>query len=374
MPLGSSPGRRAATASSQETRPPCSRNQANPSREGSGAIEHAGPAPRSTTRVRPRHSCPFPPRFPERTGFLSSPHRTLHLLALLALCACGGRDPQAEASASPIAVVDDAGDTLRLASPAQRIVSLAPNATETLVAIGARGQLVGRSDYDTELGVDDVPSVGGALDPSLERLVALRPDLVIAWHSSGANPTRDRLREMGIPFLAVRTTDTADVFRTIGVLGRVTGREAAADSVAADVRSQLAAVRASVAGLPQRSAFFVVGDEPLMTAGPGTFTVELIELAGGRTAFPDATGQPQYVSMEELVRRQPDVVLLPVYGGDGPTRVAELSKRPGWRELNAFRAGTVRALPGNQVNRMGPGIGETARLFRDALHPEAAGR
>lgn len=298
--------------------------------------------------------------------------RAAALAALLALCACGDRAAESSAPASPpIAVVDDAGDTLRLASPAKRIVSLAPNATETLVAIGALPQLVGRSDYDTGLGVDSVASVGGALDPSLERLVALRPDLVIGWHSSGANPVRDRLREMGIPFLAVRTTDTTDVFRTIGVLGQVTGRPQSADSVSAAVRAQLAAVQASVAGRPARSVFYVVGEEPLMTAGPGTFTVQLMEIAGGRTAFPDATGQPQYVSMEELVRRQPEVVLVPV-GEGGAARVAELSRRPGWRELNAFRAGTVHALPADAVNRMGPGIGETARRFRDALHPEAA--
>jgi iron complex transport system substrate-binding protein len=296
------------------------------------------------------------------------------LALLLSLAACGRQaDGGASTSAAPIAVVDDAGDTLRLPAPAQRIVSLAPNATETLVAIGAKPQMVGRSDYDTGLGVDSVASVGGALDPSLERLVALRPDLVIGWHSAGANPVRDRLRELGIPFLAVRTTDTTDVFRTIGVLGRVTGRDASADSVAAAVRAQLAAVRASVAGLPPRTAFYVVGDEPLMTAGPGTFTVQLLELAGGRTAFPDATGQPQYVSMEELVRRQPEVILLPV-GEGGVSRVAELSRRPGWRELNAFRAGTVRVLPADRVHRMGPGIAETARLFRDALHPDVGGR
>lgn len=301
--------------------------------------------------------------------------RAAALAALLALSACGDRAPQGAASSStPIAVVDDAGDTLRLPSPAQRIVSLAPNATETLVAIGALPQLVGRSDYDVGLGVDSVASVGGALDPSLERLVALRPDLVIGWHSAGANPVRDRVREMGIAFLAVRTNDTTDAFRTIGVLGRVTGREAAADSVSAAVRAQLAAVRASVAGRPPRTAFYVVGDEPLMTAGPATFTVQLMEVAGGRTAFPDATGQPQYVAMEELVRRQPEVVLLPV-GAGGEGRVAELAARPGWRELNAFRAGKVVALPADIVNRMGgPGIGETARRFRDALHPDLAGR
>lgn len=300
--------------------------------------------------------------------------RAAALAALLALPACGDPGPRADASASTsISVVDDAGDTLRLARPARRIVSLAPNATETLVAIGARSQLAGRSDYDVGLGVDSVASVGGALDPSLERLVALRPDLVIGWHSAGANPVRDRLREMGIPFLAVRTTDTTDIFRTIGVLGHVTGRDSSADSVAAAVRAQLAAVRASVAGRLPRTAFYVVGDEPLMTAGPTTFTVQLMEIAGGRTAFPDATGQPQYVSMEELVRRQPEVILLPV-GDGGEARVVELSVRPGWRELNAFRAGTVVALPADAVNRMGPGIGETARRFRDALHPELAGR
>ncbi|MBW3570043.1 MAG: helical backbone metal receptor [Gemmatimonadetes bacterium] len=313
---------------------------------------------------------------------MSPPRTAIHLVrsaalaALLALGACAEAAPDASASSSaspPIAVVDDAGDTLRLASPAERIVSLAPNATETLVAIGALPQLVGRSDYDTGLGVDAVASVGGGLDPSLERLVALRPDLVIGWHSAGANPVRDRLREMGIPYLAVRTTDTADVFRTIGVLGRVTGRDSSADSVAAAVRAQLQAVRASVAGRAPRTAFYVVGDEPLMTAGPRTFTVQLMEVAGGRTAFPDVTGQPQYVSMEELVRRQPEVILLPV-GEGGAARVAELAKRPGWRELNAFRAGRVHALPADRVNRMGPGIGETARRFRDALHPDLAGR
>lgn len=298
--------------------------------------------------------------------------RAAALAALLALSACGEGDPRADASAStPITVVDDAGDTLRVARPARRIVSLAPNVTETLVAIGARSQLVGRSDYDTGLGVDSVASVGGALDPSLERLVALRPDLVIGWHSAGANPVRDRLREMGIPFLAVRTTDTADIFRTIGVMGRVTGRAAYADSVSDGVRIQLAAVRASVAGRPPRTAFYVVGEDPLMTAGPATFTVQLMEIAGGRTAFPDATGQPQYVSMEELVRRQPEFVFIPMETND-MERLVALSRRPGWRELNAFREGKVRMLPAIQVNRMGPSIGATARLFRDAFHPDLA--
>jgi ABC-type Fe3+-hydroxamate transport system substrate-binding protein len=305
---------------------------------------------------------------------LSLIHRKLPVYLLVLAAACGG-DGRAVPGAAPsaIAVVDDAGDTVRLAAPARRIISLAPNATESLVAIGAAGQLAGRTDYDLGVGVDSVPSVGGALDPSLEKMVALRPDLVIGWNSRGPNPIRDRMRELGIPFYAARTTDTADVYRIVGHLGRLTGRTPAADSVNASVRAEIAAVHRSVAGLPVRSAFFVIGDEPLMTAGPGTFTYQLLEAAGGRSVFPDATGQPQYVSMEELVKRQPEIVLLPVMN-DGEAKVRELAGRPGWRELRAFQSGAVRTLPVMEVNRMGPGIARTARMFRDALHPEAAAK
>jgi iron complex transport system substrate-binding protein len=268
-------------------------------------------------------------------------------------------------------VVDDAGDTLRLPAPAARIVSLAPSATETLVALGAAGRLVARTDFDADPAVASLPSVGGGLDPSLETLVTLGPDLVIGWHTAGANPVRDRLRELGVPFLALRTTDTADIFRSITVLGDVSGRAEHADSLLGAVRADLDGIRASVAGRARPTAFFVLSDDPPMTVGPWTFHVQLIEVAGGRTAFPDVTGQPQYVSLEEVVRRQPEVVLVPL-GGGREERLRALRSRPGWRELRAWEAGRVVALPADTVHRMGPGIVRTARLFRDALHPGLA--
>lgn len=309
---------------------------------------------------------PVPSAEPERTGFLSS---LRILIAALALAACAR--PEADAGGAAVIVVDDAGDTVRLAAPARRIVSLAPSATETLLALGALPQLAGRTDYDTDPAVQGVPSVGGGIDPSLEALVALRPDLVIGWHTAGGSPVRERMRAMGVPFLAVRTTDTADVFRAMEVLGAVAGRAREADSVAAATRAGLDGVRASVAGRPRPSVLYVLSDDPPMTAGPWTFTVELIEVSGGRTAFPDVTGQPQYVSLEEVVRRQPEVVLVPA-GEDADARLRALRGRPGWRELRAWEAGRVVALPVDRVNRMGPGIAETARIFRDALHPDAA--
>jgi iron complex transport system substrate-binding protein len=238
-----------------------------------------------------------------------------------------------------------------------------------MIALGAGGRLVGRTDFDKGPALDSLPSVGGGLDPNLERLASLRPDLVIGWETHKPQ-VRERLRELGIPVFAVRTEDTTDVFRTIRNLGRLTGRAPGADSLAARLRGELEAVRASVAGLPRPSVFFVVWSDPPMTAGPNTFIAQIIGVAGGRTVFPDATQPWPTVSMEEVVRRQPDVVVLPV-GESGSPRID--AGGPGWRELKAMKGRGPVLLPADLVNRPGPGVGETARRLRDALHPERAG-
>jgi iron complex transport system substrate-binding protein len=302
------------------------------------------------------------------------PGRTTALLLLAAtLAAACSPAPAADAPAErAVQAVDSGGDTVRLPAPAARIVSLVPSVTETLVAIGAGDRLVARTDYDLAPGLQSLPSLGGGLDPSLEALVALRPDVVVGWDAAGANPLRARLRGLGIPFFAVLVTDTGDVYRAMDAMGRLTARGAAADSLARGVRAEIEAVRASIAGRPPRPVFFLVSADPPMTAGPGTFIVQLIEAAGGRSVFEDAGTEWPTISMEALVRRDPEVVLLPTWEG-ATDRVRVLSTRPGWRELSAVRAGRVHALPADEVNRPGPGMGRTARLLRDAIHPEADG-
>jgi iron complex transport system substrate-binding protein len=307
----------------------------------------------------------------ERTGFLLSiAHRILALAAVLALAGGCGRADARAGEAAAITVTDDAGQTVSLPRPARRVVALMPTANETLVALGAGGLLVGRTDFDRGPALDSLPSVGGGLDPNLERLASLRPDLVIGWETQKPQ-LRERLRELGIPVFSVRTEDTTDIFRAIANLGRLTGRTAPADSLAARLRGEIDAVRASVAGLPRPTVFFVVWDEPPMTAGPRTFISQLIEAAGGRNAFPEATQLWPNVSMEAVVKRQPDVVVLPV-GESGSPRID--ARSPGWRELKAMRGRGPVLVPADLVNRAGPRIGETARLLRDALHPERAGR
>jgi ABC-type Fe3+-hydroxamate transport system substrate-binding protein len=296
----------------------------------------------------------------ERTGFCCpSSHRLRapHLAAALALCgACGGADARAGApAAAAITLTDDAGQTVTLAGPARRVVSLIPSANETLRALGAGGHAGGAHRLRPRAGL--APLRGGGLDPSLEKLASLRPDLVIGWETHKPQ-VRERLRELGIPVFAVRTEDTTDVFRAIRNLGRLTGRAPAADSLAARLRGEIEAVRASVAGLPRPSVFFVVWNDPPMTAGPTTFIAQMIEVAGGRTVFPDATQPWPTVSMEEVVRRQPDVVVLPV--GESGSPKADV-RAPGWRDLRALQGRGPVLVDADLVNRPGPRLGEAAR-------------
>lgn len=294
-------------------------------------------------------------------------------LALLALAACAEPPPAGEAAAAPAAVaaVDDTGAEIRLAAPAARVVSLVPSATETLVALGALPRLVGRNRHDTAPAVRPLPDVGGMLDPSLEALLALRPDLVVALADDKGERLRRRLREARIPVFAVHARDTADVFRNVERLGRLTGHAREADSLSAALRAELREVRASVEGRPAPSVLYVVWHDPPTIAGPATFISQVIGVAGGRPALTGVREDWPQVSLEELVRRQPEVIVVPV--GDSPAHtVARLLDAPGWRELRAVREGRIVEVPGDLVNRPGPHLAEAARRLRDALHPGAA--
>ena len=309
------------------------------------------------------------------------------LALAIATAGCGGesgagaralRDdaPSSYAGGSPVSAVDDAGRTVRLDRPARRIVSLLPAGSETLMAMGAGDLLVGRTRYDTDPAVAHLPSVGGGLDPSLEALVALDPDLVIAWEPAGGRSAiRARLEEMGIAVFSIQTRDTADIFSNVESLGRLTGRAGAAARLASRMRAELDSVRHAVPPGPRPTVLFVVAVDPPMVAGLDNFIAELIGVAGGEPldiAGP-ARGLSPQVSLEELIRRQPDVVILPV--GDDPSMTAErLSSEPGWSALRAVREGRVVEVPADLVNRPGPRIGEMARVLRAAMDRAEGGR
>lgn len=309
-------------------------------------------------------------------GRRASVHRaSLGAIAMLLAIACA-QDQAADHTAreSPKAAIelaDDAGNPVRLDHPAKRIVSLVPSATETLIAIGARNDLVARTRYDTSADIAALPSVGGGVDASVESIVNLRPDLVITWNSDARQVARQRLIALGIPVFVIKTEDTTDVFRGIASLGRLTARDSQATLVATSVRSTLDSVRRAAAGRPMPTVLYVGYTDPPMSAGPTTFIGQLISLAGGRSVITDSSQHWPNIAMEEIVRRDPDILIVPV-GETTTNPLATLRQRTGWRSLRAVRLGHVVSIPADLVNRPSPSIARSARLLLSALHPELA--
>jgi iron complex transport system substrate-binding protein len=255
-------------------------------------------------------------------------------------------------------------------TPPQRVISLIPSATETVIALGAGERLVARTDFDTDPVLSHLPSVGEGLSPSLEQLTVLKPDLVVAWPDNASRSVIGRLETFGVRIYSPQVETLIDLRRATRELGDMLGLENAADSLIASIDDQLQAVRTAVAGRERRSVFYVVWYEPPTTTGSGTYIDELIEIAGGRNVFEDAPGLWPQVSMEEVVRRQPDIVLIS-QTEDSPIDVERLGRAVGWRELRAVKEGRVVHADADLYNRPGPRVADAALRLATLLHPDA---
>jgi iron complex transport system substrate-binding protein len=270
-----------------------------------------------------------------------------------------------------VVVVDDMGRTVALAQPAARVISLIPTHTEIVLLLAGADVLLARTQWDIAPELAHLPSIGNALSPSIEWLAAQRPDLVIAWPDAQTRDVVQRLSDVGIPVYGSRVESIAEIRSMIGRLGMLLGREARADSLLAVIDAQLDSVRVLVAGRPRRSVLYLLNVDPPMAAGPGTFVHELVELAGGGNIFGDLRQHWPQVSLEEIVRRQPDVIIRPTEQAVAEP-LAGLVDRAGWRELDAVRSGRVHGIDPYFYNRPGAGVGQAARGLADRIHAPGA--
>lgn len=219
--------------------------------------------------------------------------------------------------AAPVRVVDDAGQTRVLSAPPQRIVSLAPHLTELLFAVGAGDQVVGvdsASDFPGK--AQSLPRIGDYSRINFERIVALKPDLVLAW--TGGNRAADLhgLKQLGIPVLLTRATALEDVARLLRVVGEASGHAEAGHERARDVERKLATLRASVAHRrPPLKVFYQIWERPLMTIGGTHWISDALALCGARNIFDDLRGLSPVVSREAVLQRAPALI---VSGSDVP--------------------------------------------------------
>lgn len=263
---------------------------------------------------------------------------------------------------------DDAGRAVRVRSPVDRVISLVPSVTETLLALGERDRIVARTAYDVDPRLSGLPSFGRTLRPNAEAVLALHPDLVVLAAGETTAGLVERLDAFGVPAYVANVDGTTDLYATIDRLGTLLGVPERADSLTAAIRRGLDAVRRRYDGSPRPTVFYATWHAPPRTAGAGTYIDDVISVAGGSNIFGDLNVRWATVGLEELVRRNPDFVVVPVGGGHG-IDARLLRTAPGWRELDAVRDGRLIAVDGNLFNRPGPRVVEAARALSRALHP-----
>jgi len=265
----------------------------------------------------------------------------------------------------------------RATGPPARIVSLVPALTEMLFDIGAGPQVVAVSRYDTfPAAVDNLPDVGGLLDPDYERILRLAPDLVLTYGSQ--SELERRLRVGGIRFYSYRHSGLTGTLKTMRDLGEITGRDTAAKEAVARLQAQLDAIRLRVRGLKRPRTLLVFGREAgtfqqMYASGGIGFEQEILELAGGANVFADVRRESVQPSIEMLLARAPDVIV-ELHGRPAPPDSIIASERALWSRLAsipAVKAGRVHLLYGEFLSIPGPRLGATAEAVARAVHPEA---
>jgi cobalamin transport system substrate-binding protein len=267
-------------------------------------------------------------------------------------------------------VTDETGRRVAVPAVIRRIVSIAPNLTETIYALGAQDRLVGDTDYcDYPPEAKQKPHVGGALNPSLEAIVALKPDLVLATTAINRLATVEALERLGVAVYATDPRTVEGVLQSIKSLSALIGGGQQADALASQLQMRLADLRTRLGGVPPRRALFVVWVDPFISIGPRTFLADALRWAGAESVV-RAKGHWPQVSLEEVVRLDPEyLVFAEADRAAGKSEFDELKVRPGWRALRAVKDGHI-AIVSDALDRPAPRMIDAIEDLAKQLHPE----
>jgi iron complex transport system substrate-binding protein len=304
----------------------------------------------------------------DRTGL------ALVLVAFLGITflACSRPGPTSSSQTTLLSrdFVDEAGRKVTVPAKIDRFISLAPNLTETVYAIGAGDRLVGNTTFcNYPPAARNVEKVGDTLQPSIERILALRPQLVLVSTASQLEAFTKQLNEHQIAVYITDPRDLEGVFRSILSVGDLLNESLAAAELVKQLRSRSEKVESTVAGLTPVSVFFQLSGQPLYTAGKSSFVTNLIERAGGRSVTSDVNEAWPRLSDEAALASRPEVVIM--LSGEAMGAGANTKVAAALRNSPAVRNGRVYVIDGELLTRPGPRLVDGLEQIARALHPEA---
>lgn len=305
---------------------------------------------------------PWPPSRCPRQGLAAAHFSQLIAAIVIAILTCSACGSKTSVVTGTRPFVDEIGRTIQVKPEPQRIVSLAPSITETLFALGLADRIVGVTsycDYPPEAAAKE--KVGDTQRPSIERIIALKTDLVIASTASQLQQFVHNLEEVGTPVYVSDPRGLDGVLDSIAKIGELTGTTNRARELTGALRGRLEKVASRLSGAQRPSVLCILASNPLITIGAKSFITDLINRAGGRSVSEDlASDYPQY-SLETAVARRPELIFLETGESDLPPRL---------KETPAGRSGRVFHIDDNLLLRPGPRIVDGLEEMARKLHPE----
>jgi len=298
---------------------------------------------------------------------------SLILMGILMLSGLTGLSEISLAREFPLAVTDYLGRKVTVSSEPQSIISLAPSNTEILFALGLGDRVMAVSEYcNYPLEAQNKMTIGGFSTANIEKVVSLKPDLVLAT-GGVQEAVVEELGRLGLTVIALNAKSIENVLENIRLVGKAAGQLEVARELTTKLEQRTKAVTDKAKDLPDSQrprVFYEIQYEPLMTAGPGTFIDNLIHLAGGVNIASDAAAKYPVYNLETLIERNPEVIIISVGHGSIAASVEAVKSRKRWQILDAVKNNRVYGINADLVSRPGPrivdGIEEMARF----MHPD----
>lgn len=283
-----------------------------------------------------------------------------------------GCDGEPEATDQGTVVTDQMGREVTVEGNPERIISLSPSNTEVSFGLGLGDRIVGVTEYcNYPPEAQEKELIGGFDSPSIEKIVELEPDLVLASTIHEEEVTR--LEDMDIPVLVVESSNLEELYDSISLVAGMTGVSAEGEELLASMQDRISAVEEKVAAVDPEDrvrVFYEVYSDPLMSAGVDAFINEIITIAGGENIFGDVAESYPQISAEEVAERQPAVILFPDYHGTADFVLDEMADRPGWESVPAVENERIHAISDDTFSRPGPRVVEAVEEAAEIFYPE----